>query len=749
MAVRVEIQVDDKGSIKINEFAMKVKQAGNQVDDSAKKMNKAWNMVQGGIGKLHSRITGFATSIPALLGFGGFLAGAGKVVSMAAEEEDAFLRLRTAVELAGGNYKAIVPQIDSYIAGMQRTTRFGDGDLAPSMAQIITLTDRVGAGFEGSAIAADLVAAKLFNMETASHYVGMAMTGNVELLGRYIPELRASSGLIKDNMSATEKWAIAKELLNRKFGGTAESDMDSFNGILTSMKNYIGDVVEKLGSFTNVRLAEKLRSWRDALIEFIDSGKLDEWAEKAADKVEDVVDKLVAFGTWMSEHTGLLQALATGFLVFGAAVETANLAINIGKIVESVKLLNAAAASGFFAKLVGAVGVGGVAAFGASLAMAGSILYAFKETVDDYTEDLNNSKGVKWASYWQTKVLEDETGKITHILNQATNEWQKLNYVDMFQNGQRVWKDMESEIPLQMFDNTTQRWVEFNGDVDKFVADFNSQLEKLGDVPNATDPLKTIVTNTQNSMGKIKDSMNGMDIKTGFEKSSPLIQVSGDARGELRGINEELEGMQDTAGLVNNEIEGGSAFWADFRTQAENAGESIKDNISGELAHAVIQGDNLKETFTNLRDMLEEMVLQFAIKAALNFALPGIGSFLGSLFHRGGLVMHQGGPVPRFHSGGSLMADEVPAILQKGEVVTQRSAVNSETLPVLASINRTGHAPQSANISIGGDSINISGGMDSQTVAQVRSLVAINKQNLAREIEKLVSGRRLNFSAAV
>jgi lambda family phage tail tape measure protein len=50
----------------------------------------------------------------------------------------------------------------------------------------------------------------------------------------------------------------------------------------------------------------------------------------------------------------------------------------------------------------------------------------------------------------------------------------------------------------------------------------------------------------------------------------------------------------------------------------------------------------------------------------------GIASLLGR--HTGGYVMHLGGFVPRFHSGG-LNADEVPAVLQRGEYVVSKKGV--------------------------------------------------------------------------
>jgi hypothetical protein len=54
----------------------------------------------------------------------------------------------------------------------------------------------------------------------------------------------------------------------------------------------------------------------------------------------------------------------------------------------------------------------------------------------------------------------------------------------------------------------------------------------------------------------------------------------------------------------------------------------------------------------------------------------GTAGLLGPMFvgHSGGYILHSGGFIPRFHSGG-LNSDEVPAILQKGEYVVSRRGV--------------------------------------------------------------------------
>lgn len=56
--------------------------------------------------------------------------------------------------------------------------------------------------------------------------------------------------------------------------------------------------------------------------------------------------------------------------------------------------------------------------------------------------------------------------------------------------------------------------------------------------------------------------------------------------------------------------------------------------------------------------------------------------------HGGGYIMHAGGVVPKLHGGGTLRADEVAAILQRGEYVINRRTVRRLGVGFFQSVNR-------------------------------------------------------------
>lgn len=167
----------------------------------------------------------------------------------AADEEETMNRLKNAVEISGGSWETAKGKVGDFLTEMQNTTRFGDSEMAEVLQKITTLTGDFGdATFDAAKIVADMASSGMFDLESAGRLVAQAMAGNVEVLGRYIPQLKTSAGLIDDNMSASEKWATASEILRGKFAGMATGEMNTFNGQIDRMNNLIEDIGENVGA---------------------------------------------------------------------------------------------------------------------------------------------------------------------------------------------------------------------------------------------------------------------------------------------------------------------------------------------------------------------------------------------------------------------------------------------------------------------------------------------------------------------
>ena len=168
-------------------------------------------------------------------------------VSAAIKEEETFRKLQTSVELTGKSWVSVKDDLDQMIASLQATTQYGDTETAEVFTTLIQLTGDYDKSVKGLPMALDLAATGLFDTGTAAKYVAMALEGNVEMLGRYIPELKATNNEIVKNGTAAEKSAEFMRIFNEKFAGTAQKNLQSTAGQMKQLQNYLGDIGEAIG----------------------------------------------------------------------------------------------------------------------------------------------------------------------------------------------------------------------------------------------------------------------------------------------------------------------------------------------------------------------------------------------------------------------------------------------------------------------------------------------------------------------
>lgn len=183
----------------------------------------------------------------AYFGVRGVIAGIKSTAGAAIEQEQVFRKLQTSIELTGRNYNDLKGEIDDTFASLQAMTEFGDTDSAQALTTLVQLTGDYESSMKQLPLVLDMASTGLFDMSTAARYVAMALEGNAEALGRYVPQLRATNNEIIKNGTAAEKAEEAMRILNEKFGGTAQKNLESTTGLWKQFKNYLGDIGEMLG----------------------------------------------------------------------------------------------------------------------------------------------------------------------------------------------------------------------------------------------------------------------------------------------------------------------------------------------------------------------------------------------------------------------------------------------------------------------------------------------------------------------
>lgn len=282
---------------KVGELYVDLKGRTEQLERNLDKLKRKSDRTAKGMGDSFARRFGarmkrvFAgVAVAATVAFAAIVTAGKKVLGMSIKQEETFRKLKTAVELTGRSYKSVKGDMDSFMNSMQKTTRFGDTDMAEALQIIITLTGDVSKGLKGAKLAADIASSGLFDLKTASRYVAMAMEGEITMLGRYVPALKEAALKQAGITGTAQKVAYAMDVLGKKFGGSAQKDLKTFGGAWAQLKNYLGDVLERLGDIVSIRLKPIIDGWIKSLQGWIESGGLETFANNLSIVFTNVVD---------------------------------------------------------------------------------------------------------------------------------------------------------------------------------------------------------------------------------------------------------------------------------------------------------------------------------------------------------------------------------------------------------------------------------------------------------------------------
>jgi hypothetical protein len=185
--------------------------------------------------------------------FGKFLApaaiGAGLAyaVSEAAASEVALNQLKGAVVAVGGSWEDTNKTLTDYATNLANTTSYTDEEAMGVMQRLITVTGNSTDSWKAAGLVLDIASTGLMNTEGAAKAVAMAMEGNVQALGRFVPELKGANLKLLEGKSAAEKAEYAMSMLQEKFGGRAANEMNTYTGQVKLIQKTLGEMAEDIG----------------------------------------------------------------------------------------------------------------------------------------------------------------------------------------------------------------------------------------------------------------------------------------------------------------------------------------------------------------------------------------------------------------------------------------------------------------------------------------------------------------------
>jgi len=180
----------------------------------------------------------FAVAAAAAVAYGTKLAVDG--VKAAIEDEQAQLRLASALRTATGATDAQIKATEDMILKTSLATGVADDKLRPALQRLAVSTKDTGEAQRLLSLALDISKGKGIELETVANALGRAQDGNTTALGRL------GLGLSKAELS-TLSFTEVQQRLSDLYGGSAAANAETFQGKIDRLKVGFDEAKESLG----------------------------------------------------------------------------------------------------------------------------------------------------------------------------------------------------------------------------------------------------------------------------------------------------------------------------------------------------------------------------------------------------------------------------------------------------------------------------------------------------------------------
>jgi hypothetical protein len=158
-------------------------------------------------------------------------------------QEDAVNRLNSALQATGKFSQSTSKELQNFASDLQQVSKFGDEAILESIALTQSLADLDTKGLKRATQASlDLASALKIDLTTASQLVARAANGQISTFTRYGIQ-------IEKGRTEAETFENTLRTLEQRFGGRAQSEVNTFSGAIAQLKNNFGDTLEEIGFF--------------------------------------------------------------------------------------------------------------------------------------------------------------------------------------------------------------------------------------------------------------------------------------------------------------------------------------------------------------------------------------------------------------------------------------------------------------------------------------------------------------------
>lgn len=768
MAIRLKVEVDSDGKVKLEQIAQATKKLGPASDQAASRWKANFSAMGRDAMYLNTRINETLKSLPMMLGFaGGGLMFAGAIKSG--------LAFNATLESLKVQYKVIIGDQEKANRIFQETVDFSAN--TPFQLDEVARARKVLLAFglesqEDLRLVGDAAAGTGTKIDELAVTMGRLKAGafgeafqRLRETGIATPKMLMEVGLVFDKQgsfkgSAEKAVAGVQEIIRRKFGGMMDEMSRTWQGVTSNLIDNWNIFKGALTAGIFEKLKPQMLELSNWLKQAVDSGKVKEIGNKLADWTQKAID----FGKAIARNKDLIVNLVVAFGTLKVAIDLTTLALSAMNLAAKVNLW----------VLLASV-----------IVSLGAVLYANREKVAGATRAFEIMGGVIRALYitiseigyilaktlemlWQmgtavvTFTALVATRGISNFGDTMKQSFGKVsvNIVDVaIQSGKRVggaWADAFSRagstgpsLLRDYLDQQTKMMDEWAGRYRDPSWTGKKDTGGAGDNGDDNGPKKlgagTEVSTWVNAWRSLAGYYQGwLNEKQKLDETAAAWKARLDekAGNDLLVMNEktsdDLLNRVETFAEKYGEIMGGA-----LASATDMISVGIADTFQAMLWEAKSFKSATAEIWRGVRQQFTQMLADMLAKwITTQLAMMAFNIFTGNIFGGGGgkdignIVKRTGGPVQSFAGGGMVRGtgtgneDNVVAFLSKREFVQPAPAVQKYGTEFMEQVRTGTYDPRGGGASF---TFNVHGAPD---------LRAEIERTIVPELERLTRQRR-------
>lgn len=227
-----------------------VEQAKRDMESFSLKMRTEFEKASSPLDRVRQGIGGVKAAWAEMLVAYGAVSWLASAAAESLQAEIGMRKLRTQIEHTGVSWSAVSAEVDAATQASARYGRVQQEEVVDSMRQLVWATGDYQKAMENLNLVQDLAYQTNMSTSEATRMVGLALTGNLEVLGRMKPEFRNLDEILGQHRTTADEVAYFYAVMREKVEGATQA-MTEQEKMARDLNLFYKDLQQSIGGIVN------------------------------------------------------------------------------------------------------------------------------------------------------------------------------------------------------------------------------------------------------------------------------------------------------------------------------------------------------------------------------------------------------------------------------------------------------------------------------------------------------------------